>query len=47
MEEDNSNNNKNNTGNSTGKVFLTYSNYIVNKGIPDSIFLNKKKTLKD
>ncbi|MGA7721384.1 MAG: hypothetical protein WCA84_09410 [Ignavibacteriaceae bacterium] len=46
MEEDNSNNNKNNPGNSTGKVFLTYSNYIVNKGIPDSMFPKKKITPK-
>ena len=29
--------------NTTGKVFVTYSNYKVNMGIPDKIFENKKK----
>ncbi len=47
MEEENNNNKKNNSGNSTGKVFLIYSNYVVNKGIPDSVFLKKAKTLKN
>jgi len=47
MEEENSNNKKDNPDSSTGKVFLTYSNYIVNKGIPDSIFLKKVKTSKN
>jgi outer membrane lipoprotein-sorting protein len=27
----------------TGKVFITYSNYIINKGIPDNMFEKKKK----
>jgi outer membrane lipoprotein-sorting protein len=27
----------------TGKVYVTYSNYKVNKGIPDSVFEEKKK----
>jgi outer membrane lipoprotein-sorting protein len=27
----------------TGKVFITYSNYIINKGIPDNLFEKKKK----
>jgi outer membrane lipoprotein-sorting protein len=47
MEEENNNNKKNDSGNSTGNVFLTYSNYIVNKGIPDSVFIKKTKTLKN
>jgi hypothetical protein len=47
MEEENSNNKKDNPDSSTGKVFLTYSNYVVNKGIPDSIFLKKAKTSKN
>jgi outer membrane lipoprotein-sorting protein len=46
MQEEN-NNKKNISPNSTGKVFLTYSNYIVNKGIPDSIFKQKAKTNND
>ncbi len=29
--------------NTTGKVFITYSNYKVNKGIPDKIFEEKQK----
>jgi len=29
--------------NITGKVFITYSNYIVNKGIPDKVFEEKEK----
>jgi len=28
---------------STGKVYITYKNYKVNKGIPDSVFEEKKK----
>jgi hypothetical protein len=27
----------------SGKVYITYSGYEVNKGIPDSIFEEKKK----
>jgi outer membrane lipoprotein-sorting protein len=27
----------------TGKVFITYSNYIINKSIPDNMFEKKKK----
>ena len=27
----------------TGKVYITYSNYKVNKDIPDSVFEEKKK----
>jgi outer membrane lipoprotein-sorting protein len=27
----------------TGKVYITYKNYKINKGIPDSVFEEKKK----
>jgi outer membrane lipoprotein-sorting protein len=27
----------------TGKVYITYSNYLINKGIPDSVFEQKEK----
>lgn len=47
MEEGNNDNKKNSAGSSTGKVFLTYSNYVINKGIPDSVFLKKAKASKD
>jgi outer membrane lipoprotein-sorting protein len=47
MEEENNNTKKNNTGNTSGKVFINYSNYVVNKGIPDSVFLKKAKAAKD
>ena len=35
-------NNKKSLAGMVGKVFITYSNYIINKGIPDSIFEEKK-----
>jgi hypothetical protein len=31
-----------NTDNPVGKVYINYSNYIVNKGIPDSVFTEEK-----
>ncbi|MHB1686781.1 MAG: LolA family protein [Ignavibacteriaceae bacterium] len=34
---------KKNFSGMSGKVYIAYSNYIVNKGIPDSIFEEKKK----
>lgn len=37
------NNNKKGSGTISGKVFITYSNYSINKGIPDSIFEQKGK----
>lgn len=38
------NESKKNIGKSTtGRVYITYSNYIVNKGIPEKIFEKKKK----
>ena len=36
------NNNKKPLTNMVGKVLITYSNYVINKGIPDSIFEDKK-----
>lgn len=34
---------KDNKPTTTGKVFVSYSNYKVNNGIPDTVFENKKK----
>jgi outer membrane lipoprotein-sorting protein len=47
MEEENRSNKKKKSGGSEGKVFLTYSNYVVNKGISDSIFTKKNKSTKN
>jgi outer membrane lipoprotein-sorting protein len=35
------NENSDSTKTKTGKVYLNYSNYIVNKGIPDEVFIKK------
>jgi len=35
----------NNTGPILGKVFVNYSNYVVNKGIPDSVFTKPKEKI--
>jgi len=37
--------NKKNSGTISGKVFITYSNYSINKGIPDAIFEQKNKNV--
>jgi outer membrane lipoprotein-sorting protein len=39
----NDNKDKDEKKKTTGKVYVTYSNYKVNKGIPDSVFEEKKK----
>jgi outer membrane lipoprotein-sorting protein len=35
--------NKNSDSRTKGKVIVNYSNYLVNKGVPDSIFEEKNK----
>jgi len=47
MEEENNNGNNKPQENSIGKVSLKYSNYLVNKGIADSVFSKKTKNSKD
>lgn len=47
MADENNNTQKKNPGSSTGKVYITYSNYVINKGIPDSVFRKKSKTSKN
>lgn len=47
MEDENNNGNNKQPGNSTGKVSLTYSNYVVNKGIAESVFSKKTNASKD
>jgi outer membrane lipoprotein-sorting protein len=47
MMEENNENKPKSPDSTTGKVFLSYSNYVVNKGIPDSVFLKKEKASKN
>ncbi len=35
----------NNSGPILGKVFVNYSNYVVNQGIPDSVFTKPKEKI--
>ncbi len=44
-DETGNNKKKKNSGMISGKVFITYSNYSVNKGIPDKVFEQKDKNV--